>query len=56
VSVTPQGIGETVLRMLDDSAHHIAAERIRDGIAELPPPEHAVQMLKKLAVEQRPMV
>ena len=56
VSVTPQEIGESVCRVLHDPAHRIAAERIRDEIEKLPPPEYAVRMLEKLAVERQPMV
>jgi UDP:flavonoid glycosyltransferase YjiC (YdhE family) len=48
-TVTPQGVRETVLRVLGDPKYRRAAERLRDEIAALPGPDHAVRLLERLA-------
>ena len=46
---TPQDVGAAVSAVLDDPAFRTAAERIRDEIAALPGPAHAVTLLEGLA-------
>ena len=45
---------EAVTAVLSDPAYRSAAERIRDEIAALPGPEHAVTLLERLGAERRP--
>ncbi len=47
-SVTSQGIREAVSRTLESPGHRRAAERLRDEIAALRGPEHAVTLLERL--------
>jgi UDP:flavonoid glycosyltransferase YjiC (YdhE family) len=42
--------------VLTDPTYRQAAERMRDGIAALPGPTHAVMLLERLAKEQRPLL
>lgn len=52
LTATPQQVREAVSRVLDDSAYGRAAERIRDEIAALSGPEHAIMLLERLAAER----
>jgi UDP:flavonoid glycosyltransferase YjiC (YdhE family) len=48
---TPADVREAVSAVLADHAYRAAAERIRDEIAALPGPEHAVALLARLVRE-----
>jgi len=54
VAATPRMVREAVSRVLEDPAYRQAAERMRDEIAALPGPEHAVMLFERLATERRP--
>jgi UDP:flavonoid glycosyltransferase YjiC (YdhE family) len=56
VATTPRMIREAVSRTLDDSSYRKAAGRMRDEIAALPGPEHAVELLERLAKDRRPLI
>jgi UDP:flavonoid glycosyltransferase YjiC (YdhE family) len=56
ITATPELIRQTVSTVLDNSSYRIAAERLRDEIATLPPSEHAVKLLERLAVEKQPLL
>jgi MGT family glycosyltransferase len=56
VEATPESVHAAVATVLADPSYRQAAERIRDEIAALPEPAHAVRLLERLAVEQRPLV
>ncbi len=47
-AATPQMVREAVSHVLASSSHRLAAERVRDEIAALPGPEHAVMLLERL--------
>jgi UDP:flavonoid glycosyltransferase YjiC (YdhE family) len=49
VTATPRAVREVVSRVLEDAALRQAAERMRDEIAALPGPEHAIVLLERLA-------
>jgi len=55
VAATPQAVREAVSRVLENPAYRQAAARMRDEIAVLPPPEHAIMWLERLAKEKRPL-
>lgn len=46
---TPAGVRDAVSAVLTDPAYRAAAERIRDEIAALPGPDHALDLLERLA-------
>jgi UDP:flavonoid glycosyltransferase YjiC (YdhE family) len=52
-AATPRDVREAVSRVLEDSAYRLAAARIRDEIAALPGPEHAITLLERLAKGER---
>jgi UDP:flavonoid glycosyltransferase YjiC (YdhE family) len=52
---TPETIGESVQTILRDPSYRHNAERIRDEMAALPGPEHAVALLERLAREKQPI-
>jgi UDP:flavonoid glycosyltransferase YjiC (YdhE family) len=54
LTATPADVREAVSTVLSDPAYRSAAERIRDEIAALPGPEHAVALLERLESERRP--
>jgi UDP:flavonoid glycosyltransferase YjiC (YdhE family) len=56
VEATPESVRGAVAAVLADPAYRRAAERMRDELAALPGPEHAVALLERLAEEQRPIV
>ncbi len=56
LAATPQTVREAVSRVLVDPTYRQAAERLRDEIATLPRPEHAVRLLERLAAGKRPLV
>jgi len=54
--LTAGAIRAAVRDVLDDPEYRRNAERVRDEMAALPGPEHAVQLLERLAVERRPIL
>ena len=56
VATTPETAREAVATVLADPTYRRAAERLRDEIAALPGPEHAVALLERLVVEKRPLI
>ncbi len=54
MSATPEMVRATVSRVLANAGSRMAAERIRDEIAALPGPDHAVTLLERLAAERAP--
>jgi UDP:flavonoid glycosyltransferase YjiC (YdhE family) len=56
VSATPEMVRTAVSRVLADAGSREAAEHIRDEIAALPGPEHAVALLDRLASERAPLL
>jgi MGT family glycosyltransferase len=54
--LTPEAAREAVLAVLADPASRRNAGRIRDEIAALPGPEHAVALLERLAARAAPVV
>jgi UDP:flavonoid glycosyltransferase YjiC (YdhE family) len=55
VRATPADVRDAVAAVLEDPSCRAAAQRLRDEIAALPPPEHAVGLLERLAVEREPI-
>jgi UDP:flavonoid glycosyltransferase YjiC (YdhE family) len=55
VEATPEAVREAVSAVLASPTYRRAAERIRDEIAALPGPEHALDLLERLAAEKRPL-
>ena len=53
---TASAIHAAVREVLADRRYHESAVRIRDEIAALPGPEHAVALLEQLAVEKQPLL
>lgn len=53
---TPEAIRATVRAVLADPTYRQNAERLRDEMAALPGPEHAVRLLERLAAEKRPLL
>ena len=53
---TPEAIRAAVREVLAAPAYRRNAERVRDEMAALPGPEHAVVLLERLATEGRPIV
>jgi MGT family glycosyltransferase len=49
VRSTPEAIGESISVVLSEPSYRAAAERLRDEIAALPDPAHAVTLLERLA-------
>ncbi|MEV4626164.1 glycosyltransferase [Micromonospora sp. NPDC049523] len=55
-SVTPEAAAAAVSTVLTDDGYRQAAVRLRDEIAALPGPEHAVPLMERLAVERQPVL
>jgi UDP:flavonoid glycosyltransferase YjiC (YdhE family) len=55
LQATPHVVREAVTSVLADATYQHAAERLRDEIAALPEPAHAVLLLEQLVVEQQPL-
>jgi UDP:flavonoid glycosyltransferase YjiC (YdhE family) len=53
---TPEAIRAAVREVLTDPTYRRNAERLRDEMAALPGPEHAVTLLERLAVEKQPLL
>ncbi|MFN2471166.1 MAG: glycosyltransferase [Gaiellaceae bacterium] len=56
VEATPETVRAAVSTVLGDPTYRRAAERIRDEIATLPEPAHAVRLLERLVAEKRPLL
>lgn len=52
---TPEAIRAAADEVLRDPAYRRNAERVRDEMARLPGPDHAVTLLERLATERRPI-
>ena len=55
VGATPALVSEVVSAVLNDPSYRLAAERLRDELAALPGPAHAVTLLERLARERGPV-
>jgi MGT family glycosyltransferase len=55
VAATPEQVRAAITKVLGDPAYRRAAARVRDEIAALPGPEHAVALLERLVAERRPI-
>ena len=55
VEATPETVRVAVTTILEDPGYRRAAERLRDEIAALPGPAHALLLLERLAAEKRPI-
>jgi MGT family glycosyltransferase len=55
IDATPKIIREAINDILENPAYRRAAQRMKDEIAALPPPAHAVELLEQLAAENRPL-
>jgi len=53
---TPEAIRAAVRAVLADPTYRQNAERLRDEMAALPGPEHAVALLERLAREKQPIL
>ena len=53
--VTPDRVREAASDVLADPTYRLGAERIRDEIAALPGPDHAVTLLERLAADRQPL-
>jgi UDP:flavonoid glycosyltransferase YjiC (YdhE family) len=53
---TPDRVREAATVVLADSTYRLNAERMRDEIAALPGPDHAVTLLERLATERQPLL
>ncbi len=54
--LTPESARDAVLGVLGDPTYRRNAERLRDEMAALPGPEHAVELLERLARERQPLM
>ena len=55
MALTPDGVRAALQAVLHEPSHRRNAERLRDEIAALPEPVHAVRLIQRLAVERRPL-
>jgi UDP:flavonoid glycosyltransferase YjiC (YdhE family) len=53
ITTTPEAAREAVSAVLTNTMYRSASERMRDEIAGLPGPKHAVTLLERLGAEQR---
>jgi UDP:flavonoid glycosyltransferase YjiC (YdhE family) len=53
VEATPESVRAAVATVLADSSYRRAAERVRDEIAALPDPAHALMLLERLGAKPR---
>lgn len=56
LAATPEDVRAAAADILADPAYRRAAGRLRDEIAGLPGPDHAVALLERLAAERRPIL
>ena len=55
IAATPDDVRDAVSAVLSEPSYRAAAERLRDELAALPGPEHAVALVERLATERRPV-
>lgn len=53
---TPEAIRTALHKVLDDPSYRQNAQEIRDEIARLPGPDHAAELLERLATEGQPLL
>lgn len=56
LTATPESVRDAVMTVLSDPRYRQAAQRLQAEIAALPRPEHAVDLLERLAVEKLPIL
>ena len=56
VTATPDEVSAAVMDVLQAPRYRQAAERLRDEMAALPPPESAAWLLERLAAEKQPII
>jgi UDP:flavonoid glycosyltransferase YjiC (YdhE family) len=56
LEATPDLVREAASDVLADPTYRLNAERMRDEIATLPGPDHAVTLLERLATEREPLL
>ena len=56
LEVTPDRVRAATSDVLADPTYRLSAERMRDEIAALPGPDHAVTLLERLATERQPLL
>jgi hypothetical protein len=56
LEATPDLVREAASDVLADPTYRLNAERMRDEIAALPGPDHAVTLLERLATEREPLL
>jgi UDP:flavonoid glycosyltransferase YjiC (YdhE family) len=56
IRATPEDVRDSVAAVLSDPRYRSSAERLRDEVAALPEPAHAVMLLERLVAERRPIV
>jgi len=55
-ALSPEAVRQAVATVLADPAYRENAAQLRDEMAALPGPEHAVGLLERLVAEQRPII
>jgi MGT family glycosyltransferase len=53
---TPDVFRAAVREVLSDPSYRLNAHRMRDAMAAMPGPEHAVELLERLATEKQPLI
>jgi len=53
--VTPEAVAREARRVLDDPVYRLNARRLRDEIEAMPPLEHGLDLLERLARERQPL-
>ncbi len=56
LEATPDRVRAAASDVLADPTYRLSAERMRDEIAVLPGPDHAVTLLERLATERQPLL
>lgn len=56
LEATPDRVRAAAGDVLADPTYRVNGERMRDEIAVLPGPDHAVRLLERLATERRPLL
>jgi UDP:flavonoid glycosyltransferase YjiC (YdhE family) len=56
LEATVAGVREAASDVLADPSYRLSAERVRDEIAALPGPDHAVTLLERLATDGQPLL
>ncbi len=55
LTATPDDIRHAIATVLNDSSYKQSARKLRDEIASLPPPSHALSLLERLFAEKQPL-